>query len=1840
MSIFGAHKARITKAANAIRKKIAEFDEAILEPLDFTIEAGRDPQLVLSRKSLLFFHFTSFGRTVDSLRAQREKAEEFARQHPDENGEFPLLQQIQDHWDASGLDDLVEEAETLRDRVDAAIKLLPSSEALYYFRSSTVPPSLVNPTPNPTRDPIYPQQLAPDVRMEIASHSSSHDRDRPADPEAVVPARPAPPPACAPSVAQGFDNPSHHPSAHPTLVNPPPVHQSNPFSSFLVPNVNSSPSSVEQTLKLPTFEIPTFHGDIDNFLEFWDLFSVAVHNNINVPASMKFMYLKSHLRGPAASIIAGFQSTAENYEDAVRTLTNTYGRPEILRNRLWDKLMQLPPASDSPMSQRATYCTVKAIWTQLTHLKEDSSAIGTLKIIRAKFPRRTREKIGEYKTKGDAMWTVDELLSTLDTIIDRLETIEDADPSEHFAYNSQASVRHDSSLPRRYPSVSSTDSAFTRYRTSSYYPRRPSVSRTPSPYSRHNRPPTPYYPRNASRSPSRPRYAIPYEPYCAFCRDPGHPSERCNIVRDVAQRRSILVRYRLCWLCLQRGHGYAQCDAPLCEYCGRIHHRALCWNPPRARTPPPPANGNTRHSLDRFYSPRRVQFYRETQGSVPRAYRGYSRASSSRNAYPKPPSPSRRQPSSPARRASSARRSRSISAVHSATGTPDQPVASVDEQAEPLDHHRIRVGSHSPSSCISVCSQESAQPRLMVVHAVTKNYKTDTDELLTVFLDSGSQFSFICTSLAKHLGLSFRNTRTFTTLTFGGHQFTEESSEVTLILWDQYNYPIYLDLWTRERITTVPRTNTQNDKDIVDLGDRVEVDVLIGIDNYWRIVDLHRNEKLPSGLILSHTRFGPVLSGQKHPLATNTLLATKTPLDDDEVATHQLIKSLFGLDLVATEEEENTEDANTIKHFYDTDLWELGYGWDDSLTDEDIQKWNSIVQDISSFQLSVPRYIGDTFEDTYDLVVCSDASKRVYATAIYILTRPRRGIPRSTLLFAKAKLAPPGAITIPRMELLASHMAAKTVQFLRAQLKPSQPIPPGAESEELRIPETVVNSVSGTQEAYTSFVPFTRTNSYVKLVRITAYILKYVTKLRHRVRTCNQREDQEERFPFNTMNITPTITSDDFMAAELVPIREHYRESQRQMNGTYVKKLHTKRETDGTIRVDMRMVNAQMSDTNPYVLYVRFSPLSINLSVTSRLLWIEDKEGTTQLAALLSSVEPSYCYLPFIKRTFFQLCGLSTFVFGNIMQQSSSSLSRTVSPDAQSLDAAASAPSTSRARSQGPASVDDAIRKLAGIEARRRVAHMSNELECRQILAAIERQQQRLRARIASNDPDAPLLPNPAPDRMAPTLPLLQDSTDALPHTVEELTAAQLRRVYQFLIRSGTPLAPVQQEVQQAALLTPEQQYQAAQVVFHTRQLTDVLDSANNVFMNAQVLLLRKDKMNLRYVALMGHIHIVQHISTGIAVHRDLILEYLLPPLFARSQVFLDALAALGCTEATITEKTMAASAAIAHATRLTRTLEALQMNCVISRRGLSLTEQDQEYRRLAAPADPGPPPLQPRTYTQALRMWQESYDEMLHSSLTHEFLDMIEREGLTVQSDEEQPQESPESEQSSTITVSSVARNISAISSPEIRNLEKEEVLPEDQGQTVSLQPPDAQQEESSQTYPTRQSAPQEEQQHPGPSIPPEHRLEHILDAVLEAGQEPNQPVQQAAQPVRFEGRFRREHRPCVFCEGTRHFSAECNVVKDMIERVRIAQQKGICPKCLAVHYGSCFKEFHCKNCGGARHHRAFCMRNSGIDKSNVHMPAAAFYSWLEELTYNPIPSGEFQPRARTPSPQRGARE
>ncbi|KIH47865.1 hypothetical protein ANCDUO_22070, partial [Ancylostoma duodenale] len=190
----------------------------------------------------------------------------------------------------------------------------------------------------------------------------------------------------------------------------------------------------------------------------------------------------------------------------------------------------------------------------------------------------------------------------------------------------------------------------------------------------------------------------------------------------------------------------------------------------------------------------------------------------------------------------------------------------------------------------------STTPRLMVVHAPTYNRRTATDELLTIFLDGGSQYSFI----PLPLNLPHHCTQNVTTLTFGGHEYTEESARVTLTLWDQYDEPVLIHLWTREVITTVPSVEDLEDPSINPADGRVQVDVLIGIDYYWRIVDLRKNERLPSGLILSHTRFGPVISGVTDlgPLdATFSATFTSNSIMDDGCnESDELVRDLLGLD--------------------------------------------------------------------------------------------------------------------------------------------------------------------------------------------------------------------------------------------------------------------------------------------------------------------------------------------------------------------------------------------------------------------------------------------------------------------------------------------------------------------------------------------------------------------------------------------------------------------------------------------------------------------------------------------------------------------------------------------------------------------------------------------------------------------------------------------------------------------------------------------------------------------------------------------------------------------------------
>ena len=63
---------------------------------------------------------------------------------------------------------------------------------------------------------------------------------------------------------------------------------------------------------------------------------------------------------------------------------------------------------------------------------------------------------------------------------------------------------------------------------------------------------------------------------CAFCLG-KHYHEDCPTVKDIKQRKSIVVRFARCFKCMKKGHRARECKSKvMCKKCGQGHHISLC----------------------------------------------------------------------------------------------------------------------------------------------------------------------------------------------------------------------------------------------------------------------------------------------------------------------------------------------------------------------------------------------------------------------------------------------------------------------------------------------------------------------------------------------------------------------------------------------------------------------------------------------------------------------------------------------------------------------------------------------------------------------------------------------------------------------------------------------------------------------------------------------------------------------------------------------------------------------------------------------------------------------------------------------------------------------------------------------------------------------------------------------------------------------------------------------------------------------------------------------------------------------------------------------------------------
>ena len=76
-------------------------------------------------------------------------------------------------------------------------------------------------------------------------------------------------------------------------------------------------SNSSRNLKLPKFTLPEFHGNMIEWVSWWDQFKSCIHENITLNEREKFNYLRVNVKGSARKAIEYLEVMSSNYSKAI-----------------------------------------------------------------------------------------------------------------------------------------------------------------------------------------------------------------------------------------------------------------------------------------------------------------------------------------------------------------------------------------------------------------------------------------------------------------------------------------------------------------------------------------------------------------------------------------------------------------------------------------------------------------------------------------------------------------------------------------------------------------------------------------------------------------------------------------------------------------------------------------------------------------------------------------------------------------------------------------------------------------------------------------------------------------------------------------------------------------------------------------------------------------------------------------------------------------------------------------------------------------------------------------------------------------------------------------------------------------------------------------------------------------------------------------------------------------------------------------------------------------------------------------------------------------------------------
>ncbi|XP_075162920.1 uncharacterized protein LOC142235554 [Haematobia irritans] len=279
-------------------------------------------------------------------------------------------------------------------------------------------------------------------------------------------------------------------------------------STFSNPEVVARPTS----LPLPAVTIFKFDGDYMKWISFSDLFTKMIHEQ-KIPNAHKMWYLKNHVMGEAASLIAHLAITEDNYPTAWQLLEHRYNNKRVMAATAIQRLLDQPSGAGSLSALKRLHDTTKQCLAALSNMGLQTSSWDPLLIhlLVKKLDKSVHSQYEQMIKNPKELQTISDFLSFLENYFHTLEAM---------------GVKEKTSIN------SSKNCALTSQ---------------PSPESRH----------------------------CIICKKDFHQLYRCQefALLSTKHRLNLVLGQKLCVNCFSSRHSTKQCsNLGRCQKCGRKHH--------------------------------------------------------------------------------------------------------------------------------------------------------------------------------------------------------------------------------------------------------------------------------------------------------------------------------------------------------------------------------------------------------------------------------------------------------------------------------------------------------------------------------------------------------------------------------------------------------------------------------------------------------------------------------------------------------------------------------------------------------------------------------------------------------------------------------------------------------------------------------------------------------------------------------------------------------------------------------------------------------------------------------------------------------------------------------------------------------------------------------------------------------------------------------------------------------------------------------------------------------------------------------------------------------------------